>query len=284
MADKITVRIKGHEKFSLREGWLTKGLYAAKEDAKIFNSSNGTDVLGVGTNMVKSIKYWMQAFGLLSKEKGNDILTDYAELLLEMDPFFEDKYSLWFLHSQIAKNVSVATSWYMFFNKFDVEEFKKDDVVNTLQLEITHYANQNINIASLKDDVDVLINMYSKYVEDHDDPEDKNVSPLAELGLIKKNGDRYIKCQPDLRKIPRDIILYEVCCLLSGKKEMSIYDISHKANGLAHIYNLSDVSINEYLDQFETKGYIHVDRAAGLDMVYVKDLPTPMEVMKKYYK
>lgn len=31
-------RLKGHETFILREGWLSKGLYAVAADAKVFYS------------------------------------------------------------------------------------------------------------------------------------------------------------------------------------------------------------------------------------------------------
>ena len=53
------IRLKGHEKFHLREGWIAKGLYGVSKNAKVFTGNEGTDQLGVGTNMVKSIKYWM---------------------------------------------------------------------------------------------------------------------------------------------------------------------------------------------------------------------------------
>ena len=49
------IRLKGHEKFHLREGWITKGLYGVDKNPKVFTGNEGTDQLGVGTNMVKSI-------------------------------------------------------------------------------------------------------------------------------------------------------------------------------------------------------------------------------------
>lgn len=48
-----TFRLKGHEKFQLREGWITKGLYSVSKNPKIFTGNNGTDQLGVGNNMCK---------------------------------------------------------------------------------------------------------------------------------------------------------------------------------------------------------------------------------------
>ena len=47
----VKFRFKGHESFILRDGWLTKGLVAVKEDPFVFTKNKGADALGVGTNM-----------------------------------------------------------------------------------------------------------------------------------------------------------------------------------------------------------------------------------------
>ena len=35
MSDKV--KLKGHESFSIREGWLTKGLFEVKNNSKLFS-------------------------------------------------------------------------------------------------------------------------------------------------------------------------------------------------------------------------------------------------------
>ncbi len=282
MAEKI--RIKGHEKFPLREGWLTKGLYAASDNPKIFNESSAPDVLGVGTNMVKSIRYWMQAFCLLEKSGNSEKISELGNVILDKDIYFEDVFSLWLLHSNISKNINTATSWYVFFNRFDVEEFEKEDVVKHLCTEISSLAGQKVLENSVKDDVDVLLNMYSRFNDAHDDPEDKNQSPLSVLGLIKKSENIYSKVQPDIRKIREDLILYELSCLLYENESKSIDEIVMGNNGIGRIYNLSRVAANSYLEKLDDKGYIRLDRTAGLDMVYKRDIPSSIEIIKEHYK
>lgn len=100
----VAIRLKGHEKFHLREGWIAKGLYGVSKNAKVFTGNEGTDQLGVGTNMVKSIKYWMLAMGLIGEEQRNGAeLTEFGKMILKYDAFLEDDLSLWLLHSHIAK-------------------------------------------------------------------------------------------------------------------------------------------------------------------------------------
>lgn len=282
MAEKI--RIKGHEKFSLREGWLTKGLNEAIKNPRVFNDSDAPDRLGVGTNMVKSIRYWMQAFGLLEKVGNGEKVSKLGEIILNNDEYLEDIFTLWVLHSTIAKNINGATSWYVFFNCFDVEEFEKDDAVRVLCTEISNLAGQKVLESSVKDDVDVLLNMYSRFNDGYDDPEDKNQSPLSVLGLIKKNEGVYSKVQPDLRKINDDVILYEISCLLENEDSKSIDELVSGNKGIGRIFNLSRVVANSYLEKLDAKGYIRLDRTAGLDMVYKINLPKPIEIVREHYK
>ena len=281
MAEKI--RIKGHEKFPLREGWLTKGLYAVDKYSKLFNDPSAPDVLGVGTNMVKSIRYWMQAFGLLERSGNSEKMSEVGEIILAKDLYFEDLFTLWILHSNIAKGKSIATSWYTFFNHFDIEEFEKDELTHYLCKEITSLFGQKVLENSVKDDVDVLLNMYSRFNDAHDDPEDKNQSPLSVLGLVKKVENIYSKQQPDLRKISEDVILYEVSCLLQREEAMSIDNLVMGENGIGRIYNLSRVAANSYLEKLDSKGIIRLDRTAGLDMVYKQSLPSPIEIIREHY-
>ena len=61
------IRLKGHETFILREGWLAKGLKAVSDNPKVFSEYAGADALGVGTNMAKAIRYWLRAGGVTAE-------------------------------------------------------------------------------------------------------------------------------------------------------------------------------------------------------------------------
>lgn len=275
------MKIKGHEKFVLREGWLTKGIRGVSEDNHLFSGNDGADKLGVGTNMVKSIRYWMQAFDLFDEDiKTGTQLNRIGEMILDKDLYLEDTFTLWLLHSRIAKNKDKATTWYVFFNSVDAEEFTKEEIFEPIKRELLVIADKDFPDKSLSDDIDVLLNMYSREKKD-EDPEDKNVCPLVELGLIKKEANRYIRQQPDLRKFSDYIILYELAILLDGKKSIGIDKIAELAK---HIYQLNRVTVNNILDRLDTAGYIRVDRTAGLDLIYPVEMITSDEVIEEYYK
>jgi hypothetical protein len=275
------IRLKGHEKFHLREGWIAKGLYGVSANPRVFSGSDGTDQLGVGTNMVKSIKYWMLAMGLIKEgQKNGAELTDLGKMILKYDPFLEDDLSLWLLHSYIAKNNFRSTVWYLFFNKCQAEEFTKEELYTVLRKELISYAEtDSFPESSLKDDIDVLLNMYSKDTK-NDDPEDKNKCPLASLKLIKKEGDVYYRQQPDMRHFRDEIILYELGNIF---EEESSIGIDYVAELAANIYHLSRVAINTILDRLDNAGYITVNRTAGLDEIYPNKKISVKKIIEDYY-
>ena len=275
------MKLKGHEKFPLREGWLNKGIRGVQKNAKVFTSNDGPEILGVGTNMVKSIRYWMQSFMLIEENPKEGVaLSGIGKLIEQYDLYLEDYFSLWILHSCIAKNDDRATVWYLFFNKCAAEEFKKDELFDVLKKELIVYAGtDSFPDSSLKDDIDVLLNMYGKNNSD-DDPEDKNKSPFAVLGLVKKEKDVYYKQQPDIRKFNEKVVLYELALLLEGQDTVSIDTVFEVVKG---IYHLNRVTLNSILDRLENMGYVRVDRTAGLDVIYPVNVGKANEVIEEYY-
>lgn len=281
---KIKIRLQGHEKFALREGWLNKGLIMVKKNPSAFQGKDGPDIFGIGNNMVKSLRYWLRAFGLIVEVPGKGAsLTEMGELILQNDPYFEDIFTIWLLHSFIAKNKDEATSWYMFFNKIEIQDLEKDQIEKILLREITKYAaGITFSDKSVGNDLDVLLNMYGKNKE-QSDPEDKSNSPLAQLALIKNIGGKYSKNHPNRKDINEFIVLQELASLLDGKESISIDDAINGDNGLARIYQLSTVTANEMLDRLDALEYIRVNRTAGLDVIYKIKEFTAISAIAEYY-
>lgn len=282
---QVKIKLQGHEKFALRDGWLNKGLIMVNKNPAAFQGKNGPDIFGIGNNMVKSLRYWLKAFGLIEERQSKGaVLTELGKLILKYDPYFEDIFTIWILHSYIAKNCDDATSWFMFFNRVDIDDMDKDQVESILQREIAKYAvGATYSDKSVKNDLDVLLNMYSKSRE-LVNPEDKSISPFGQLNLVKNIDGRYTKVHPNSKDINEWVVLYELAELLENHKYISIEDAIEGENGLAKIFQLTLVSANEYLDRLEALEYIRITRTAGLDVIYkVSDL-SPLNIIEKYYK
>ncbi|MGN1107040.1 MAG: DUF4007 family protein, partial [Huintestinicola sp.] len=75
------MKFRGHETFFIRKGWLYKGMNNIVREPGVFQGAAGNpmDVLGIGANMVKALRYWLLASKLTSEPRAgrkNQTLTD----------------------------------------------------------------------------------------------------------------------------------------------------------------------------------------------------------------
>lgn len=285
--EKRDYRLKGHESFVLREGWLTKGLQAVHDNNRVFSENSGADALGVGTNMAKSIRYWLRTAELTMESQREGVrLTKLGDLIFRNDPYFEDIFSLWVIHANICRNYKLATSWNIFFNHIDVTSFKRDELVNMMTEHIISITGDSTPPArSISDDCSAILQMYTENGDSSLDPEEKKTSPFSALGFLNRiDLNTFARQHPAMDIIDPLLILYLIAERLSAEGVMSIDSIVSGDNMPGKIYNLNRVSVNEYLDQLQNKGYIRINRTAGLDVVYPAETPTPYDTLQEHYE
>ena len=276
------VKLKGHESFSIREGWLTKGIYEVKNDEKLFSKKNLTDILGMGTNMVKSLKYWLQTSKIIEESKKNEYkLSELGELIYKYDPYLEDIFTLYFIHINIIKNIEKAYIWNLFFNKCNLNNFSKRELLEQIQYMLEN-DNMEYNEKLLIDEISVLIKTYT-IDEKNDTPENNFTCPLSELKLVKKNyKDNYSKEKPLINNLDELIVYY----LIENQNEesISIEDLLKSNNSVGKLLNLDKSLLNEYLEVLKRKKLITINRTAGLNMVYINKRMNLGEIFEKYFR
>ena len=279
----IKLKLKRHESFSIREGWLAKGIKNIKENSKTFSSAESTDILGIGTNMVKSLRYWMSATCLAKEENRETTLTEFGELIDKYDSYLEDIFSWWLIHIKMMLNIDDAYIYNLFFNKCGKKSSSKRDIyeqlASNLKNEKLEY-NENI----LQDEVSMIIKTYA-IDEKIDNPENNFISPLSELNLIKKiDRDTYERNKPDYRNLNYLIVFYLIEQLLDNKDYISIDELLKLDNSPAKLLNLDKNLINEYLDEMKRNGLVLINRTAGLNMVYFQKKLSLEDIMKEYFE
>lgn len=288
-------RLKGNESFCIREGWLNKGITAIKDEPSIFSMSNAMDILGIGSKMVKSLKYWLLATGIVEEKKvvgSKNVLQlteDLGVVIDKYDKYFEDIFTLWILHFNIVKKIEMCTIWNLYFNNFDATAFTKTNMVNKLSDEFNKIYNKDNSVYnSIMDDCGCLLKMYASTSElDNSDPEDNLSSPFSELGLLKRsNNERgsYTKMRPVYDKLDKLVVLYIIVSnMTSEKQSVDIDTLVMQKNNIGKVLNLDRTMINEYLDRLKQDKYITLNRTAGLDMVYLEKNITPKDILIDYY-
>jgi len=278
------VRLKGHESFSIREGWLTKGIFEIDENPRAFSEKNQTDIFGIGTNMVKSLKYWLIVSNLIEEDgQSGYVLSELGKLIKQNDPYMEDIFSLYFIHTQIVQNTERALIWNIFFNKFNMKIFTKNDLQERMEY-ILESENLEYNSKILGDEISALLKTYATE-QKNDTPENNFTCPLVELKLLKKiNKDTYRKEKASINNIDPYIVYWLIINQAREKDSINIEELLTADNSVGNLLNLDKVLLNEYLNILKRIGIVTINRTAGLNMVYINKRYTLNEIFEMHFR
>jgi hypothetical protein len=253
---------------------------------------NPMDILGIGANMVKALRFWLQAIGLTrepSTGRKEQYFTELGEIVYENDPYIEEMGTLWLLHYKLASNVADATAWYYFFNEFRLAEFSRDDFI----VQIGNYIRLNgeeVSTRSLEDDYNCIISTYVPRIKSNPGrvhPESNIDCPFGELGLIdisNKKEKVYKKSVPKKNTLHPLIILAVILDQANGLTEIKISTIQNDPLNAGKIFNLDIISLINLLSKIELMGYIKVVRTAGLDVIRIEKKLDFLNCVKVYYR
>jgi hypothetical protein len=272
----------GHETFSCKLHWLKRG-YEFVVNEYNFNDEEAVVRLGVGKNMVASIKYYMKAFGLLNQDGE---LEDIAHKLFDsengFDPFLEDIGSLYLLHFLIV-NTGHATAYQTTFIDYHSQRNIIDK--NKLQNFIKHVCfdnagYQNIyNENTVKKDINVLIhNYYNKSISNI---EDSNTI-FAQLNLIRETEEgTFVFNYENKTNVPPKIFLYALLHSFQDNNSISF----EMMKDLALIFCLTNNDLLNIIKQLciDYSGILVFSDVAGIKELQIKGELSKDEVLKNYY-
>ena len=292
----MTMKFRAHDTFFIRKGWLSKGMKYVnnKPDVFVAKDENPMDVLGIGANMVKALRYWLQAVGLTvepSSGKRIQCFTELGNSVFAHDRYIEEMGTLYLLHYQLASNKEEATAWYFFFNEFNMSEFSRDDFVEFLQRKIRMDEDEiSVAIRSLNDDFSCIINTYLpryKTNPNRVDPESNIDCPFGELGLVdvlSKEKKTYRKSIPAVNSINPWIALAVIVDQAGEEHEISLNELLTAPCNIGKTFNLDAITMLDVLYQVERIGKIKINRTAGLDVIRILEDLTFQDCVDSYYR
>ena len=292
----MAMKFRAHDTFFIRKGWLSKGMkyVHSKPDVFVAKDENPMDVLGIGANMVKALRYWLQAVGLTEEPNSGkrvQTFTPLGQSVFTNDRYIEELGTLYLLHYRLSSNKSDATAWYYFFNEFTMSEFSRDDFVDFLQRRIRmEDSDATVAIRSLNDDFSCIINTYLpryKTSPNRVAPESNIDCPLGELGLIdilSKEKKTYRKAIPVASTISPWVALAIIVDQAGGSKEISLNELLTAPCNIGKTLNLDAISMLDVLYQIERIGKIKINRTAGLDVIHILEGLTFQDCVDAYYQ
>ncbi len=186
-AQNQKIIISGHSGFALRHTWLKKAHDLCRSDDKAFLNDNATVKLGVGKNMVQSIRFYALLCDVLRSEEKND--REHSIYLVDIfidsghDPYLDYVETIWLIHHKLVTN-SDLVSYYEFFNSFNNTTFTNDSYREFLRRKISEKHVKKLPAEeTLKRDVDCFLSNYTVKMEEK--PTDSFGALLRELNLIK---------------------------------------------------------------------------------------------------
>lgn len=291
----------GHDTFPFRYAWLKKGVDAVFTDPAVFAREDAITVLGVGKNMVRSIRHWCLAAGLIEETAGSrgaslQVTTLGEKLFGEsgFDPYLEDPATLWLLHWHIASNRNRATTWFWAFCHYHEPEFSREAFLQALLRWVPLLGGKSVADVSVRRDVDCFFRTYlparnwrGKVMEESLD------CPLVELGLLKSapDGQTYSFARGDKDTIPDELVFYATIqfwdkFLAEGGNVLSLYDVCRQPGSPGQIFKLDDDSLAARFERIEaaTQGAFVYDETAGLKQLYRRRAVPAFRLLSDAYR
>jgi hypothetical protein len=272
---------------------MKKGVDAVLDNPYIFGDDEAMSILGVGKNMVRSIRHWCLAAGLVQnanvkgKPRGGLAVSTLGRAIFGeggFDPYLEDPSTLWILHWQLASDPERATTWFWAFGYVHEPEFTKEVLLRSLKEWIVGQGLKSASDGTLERDIDCLLRTYSRSKSGPGAVlEDSLDCPLVELGLVVPSLDHsaFAFGRGDHVTLSDAVLLFAVCDFWSAREPsreaLSLADLTHRPGSPGRVFKLDEDAIAgrfERLDKL-TGGRLVYDETAGLKQLYrKKDIST----------
>ena len=277
-------RFSGHDTFHCKQQWLLKG----------FNNPNFTNVsksiisLGVGKNMVSSVKYWLEAFGITNENN----LTDFSNLIFSpeigLDRYLENEGTLWMLQYKLCQKKYASIFHLLFTEYFEDKvnyDFNEEKVIKFILNRLEINGDKSISENTLSNDFKVFIRTYLSSSKDIKNIEEEFNAPLLELNLIEKIENHKYVLNKINRSIPLEILGY---CILDMTQEQNSTSLKLEEikRSIGNYFCITNECLEDLLSQLNevSNVFVYTDHA-GIATLDIKQNTIELreELLKKYY-
>lgn len=284
----------GHESFICKQFWLKK-VYDFAKSGKRFGDDDAVVELGVGKNMVISMRFWGKAFGMLDNSESP---TEIANSLFGdngYDVYLEDFGTLWLLHYYLIKT-NRASIYNLVFNEFRKEriDFTKEQLINFCLRKSKEYESNTDNKNTIDKDINILLRTYVQPQKDEKvEIEDDFSGVLIDMDLIRRNKQQvdgamihWYKIEgQDRADLPFQIVLYTILDSYKEQKSINFRELHTGYNSPGIIFALSEEGLYNKLQQI-VKHYERMiyTETAGNRVFQINPELEQQKVLNDYYK
>lgn len=268
-------RFSGHETFPCRYAWLPKAVGVIGEDDSLLSDDKKAMVaLGLGKNMVRATRFWVQASGMARVEKGGRYeVTPLGQQVLGTnghDPFLEDLRTLWLIHWHLSTHVDEPLfAWEFLLNRWPHPELTKSAALQAFRNESNRMEREKeLSDVTLEQHFDTFLHTYVPTRSRKGDIQEDNLDcPLVELRLLEPLGQKRLdgsgkhesvyefrrEAKPE---ISPELFLYCVedfwAKRRSKEQTLTFKDIAVSAGSPGQVFKLPEADLRERLEQIHS--------------------------------
>lgn len=303
-------RFSGHESFACRYAWLPKAFRAIQSNPEVFADEEKAMVrLGVGKNMVRSIRFWVEVSGMAEPAvRGGLQPTSLGRSIFGArghDPYLEDVQTLWLIHWNLSTHMrDPLFAWDFLVNRWQDPELTESAVLKAFAREAAAQDRKKaLSPVTLQQHYQVFLHTYiptrgrkAEIAEDNLD------CPLTELDLLMKVGEREIEAgrltredvfvfrredKPDISPALFSYCLYDYWEKVSpNEKTLSVRAIATGPGSPGQVFKIPEDDIYKRLVDLRetTEGALRYQESTALQQVHRHDAADKKRLLAQAYQ
>ena len=262
--------------------------------------------LGVGKNMVRSMRFWSQAAGVVlpAQKKKGYFVTPLGRSVLSprgADPFLEDAQTLWLIHWKLSTNVETPLlAWDFLLNRNEPEIVPTTAVRELEKHAIKH--EDKLSTATLRQHFEAFLHSYVPTRGRKGEIQEDNLDcPLVELELLIKIGERetdgsggrrepiYAFRREEKPEISQELFSYCVADFWKNRraKELTVLlrDVAHGHGSPGQIFKIPEQDVRERVEGLARggKAWFTYKESANLEQLHRRQFPDESELLSEVF-
>lgn len=271
----------GHESFICKSLWIKKG-YDFISSNNNFNDPNAVIQLGVGKNMVASIRFWMRAFSMTKSDELNPIAHYLFNGETGKDPYIEDLGTIWLLHFLlVSSGEATLYNWVFVQLQRERKTFDRQNVLNFVHRLMIEANKQSIyNENTVRKDIGVLLQNYVLPLKAQ--AFDDYSALLIDLDLIRtSDGKNYTFNIEGKRKLPWQIFLYAILCKKESDNTVS-YDVLQEIGLMFCMNDMEVIAMCQQIENEKPECVRYSDTAGIRQLQFIQEINNE-DILNEYY-
>lgn len=289
-----------HETFHPRFGWIKKAHDGAAADANLFNDENAVVALGVGKNMVKSIRHWGLASRVITRAPGSstrnpDLVPSAIGNILfaddGWDPYCELPGTLWLLHWWLLAPPSAVPVWWLAFGEFTGLDFTEEQLRQFVGDRIRGWSDPHPS--AITKDISCLLRMYAPSHSSRATFDELIDCPFRELDLIRQGADddafRFV--QGPKPTLPAPVAAFACLDFVARtdprSRTATVSRLTTEPGSPGRAFKLTEATLVSLLEEAAQEGRaIEITSSAGIPQLIFPDDPAVVatELLYDYYR